>query len=168
MIESPFKSELLANHQYQGKTNDCGPVCMAIILNTLKSTSIDGLSLGQKLNKTKWMKGLPKVYRIKDWIVFPWGITASFREHEVKTKIHINKNIGWMFQQFSDGKILIPIVGRWKPLWGHYFIPVAWEKNNKIGFCNPAKNSNKIDWMQESDFIKYWKWSFNMALSITT
>jgi hypothetical protein len=156
-VKSPHHASLLAAHQFQGQSNDCGPYCIAIVANALRGPSLDGGQLGQQLNGWVWRGILPKLRRIQDWATLPCGITDELRQHGLKVRWRPFSRAEYLFQSLTQGKALITIIGRWKPLWAHYMVLVEVDPVKGWGFVNPAMMQKKVYWMETEEFLQGWK-----------
>ncbi|MBI5080755.1 MAG: hypothetical protein HZB17_05550 [Chloroflexi bacterium] len=84
-------SRLLNFHQWQGKSNDCGPFTTAIVLNTFRGEKIfDGKTLALEMNcpRLRWHGLLPLIVvrRIPNWATMPWGIADTLTQHGVRAR----------------------------------------------------------------------------------
>ena len=59
MIQSAYITALQDTHQFQGKTNDCAAISVAMACNVFNQTSVDGYELGQELNGFTWRGAFP-------------------------------------------------------------------------------------------------------------
>jgi len=156
-VKSPHLAPLLASHQYQGQTNDCGPYCTAIVVNALCGAALDGGELGDRLNGWVWRKGMPLLRRIPGWATLPWGITDELRQWGIKARWHPLKIEDDIHQYLAQGKVVFTITGCWKPIWGHYMLLVEYDPQKGWGFVNPASKSKKVFWIEAEKFRQEWK-----------
>ena len=156
MIKSPHIEKLEENHQFQGKTNNCGAFSAAIILSTITPKNIDGSQLADDLNKIRWNGVLPVIRRIPNWATFPWGVLDVFKTSGIRTKISLFTKKEKLVQVINSGNIAITVNGGYKPLWAHYKIPVLYS-GDQFGFVDPAYSKKQIS-MQNSDGF-YTEWS---------
>jgi hypothetical protein len=156
-IKSPHREKLLAAHQYQGSSNDCGPYCVAIAVNALKNRELDGHKLGEKMNGWVWRGPLPIPRRIPNWATLPCGVTDELRQQGMRACWHRFSSQDSLLRNLASDKTQIVIIGQLKPLWGHYMLLVAYHPQDGWGFVNPAYDIKKTFWMKENKFIKQWQ-----------
>lgn len=149
-------------HQHQGKSNDCGPFCVAIVNNALRDTFVvDAQSVAQEMSK--WdRRSVPK--RIAGWATFPWGVAGELRR--------MGWNAHWRVLQSPEHLLenlhrqIIPIIiigeplrfksGRWSG-WSHYKVLFAWDPDQGWGFVDPiAKHEGGLLWQADQEFRSLW------------
>jgi hypothetical protein len=155
-ITSRFLSKLIINHQFQGKTNNCGPCCAAITINTIKGTKLLGGKLADELNRPKFSSGFPFIRRIPNWATFPWGITSLFHENGIAGTSTFLSRDSIILASIIQGKIPIVVLGDYHPLWAHYIIVSAYHSQLGWGIIDPAINIQKIWWMPFDYFNEKW------------
>lgn len=156
-IKSPLREKLIAAHQYQGSSNDCGPYCIAIAVNALKNGRLDGHKLGEKMNGWVWRGPLPIPRRITGWATLPWGVADELRQQGLRaywrpfsTQENLRRNL-------AKKDIQIVVIGDLKSMWAHYMLLVAYHPQNGWGFVNPAYDVKKTFWMEKNKFIEQWQ-----------
>ena len=156
MIKSPHTEKLEKNHQFQGKTNNCGAFSAAIILSTITPKAVDGSQLASDLNSVRWRGILPVIRRIPNWATFPWGVIDVFKEQGIRTKFSLFTDRETLLRAIISDSIVITINGAYKPLWAHYKIPVLYSEK-KFGFIDPAYPQKQVTLQDEVDFYKEWR-----------
>lgn len=164
LVFSPFTQSLLAAHQYQGNSNDCGPYTAAIVINALQGLHLDGTQLAHHMERPYFRSRL-NVRRIPGWATFPWGVTGVLREYGLKSSWHFLADQGLLDRAWSLF-IAIPIFGSWKPLWAHYAILVADHPELGWGFVDPAHPKGEIVWRSKTDFKHLWRTFGNLLVTI--
>lgn len=156
MIVSPYLESIQQSHQFQGSSNDCGPFCAAILINSKNSTNLTGQELAVKMNRILWKGGMPRIRRVRNWATFPWGVADILREEGFPARWRMGITIRELFDGLSGSDIYIVIIGEYRPLWSHYKILVAHHSLKGWGFVNPAKQNADIQWDQHASFLDYW------------
>jgi len=157
MISTPYLKSLLQAHHCQGKTNDCGPFSVAIVLRALNLTGLEGSKLGKQMNAIRWWGILPTLQRIPNWATFPWGVTNVIHNFGLSVTWNAFQTDSALIRTLRQGSIPITIIGEWKPLWAHYMILVAQDEKLGWGFVDPAHHRAEIIWKQNSVFERQWK-----------
>ena len=163
-VFSPFTQSLLAVHQYQGKSNDCGPYTAAIVINALQGLRLDGTQLAHQMERLNFRPFLT-VRRFPGWATFPWGVTGVLREYGLKSSWHFLANQGLLDRALSHS-IAIPIFGSWKPFWAHFAILVADHPELGWGFVDPAHPKGEIIWRSKSDYKHLWRAFGNLLVTV--
>jgi hypothetical protein len=164
-IISPFTEKLRLNHQFQAQSNNCGPFCAAMSINTIKGTHVDGNDLALGMNHPSFSFIFPVIRRIPDYATFPWGIVNVLGQNSIKSN--------WrFFFTFSDLSILLPenyllilLTATYKPLNGHYRILVSLE-DDQIGFIDPAYPNSAIHYQPRPSFLLEWQNAFNPIIIV--
>jgi len=162
---SPYTQALIIDHQYQAQSNNCGPFCAAMTINTIKGTHIDGNDLASSMNRPRLNIVFPVIRRIPDYATFPWGIVDALGEYSVKST--------WkFFQTFSDLSSLLPqlnlliiLTATNNPLNGHYRILVSME-DDQIGFIDPGYPAKDIQYQPRPAFLLEWQKAFNPIIIV--
>jgi hypothetical protein len=163
---SPLKEAILQNHEYQGKTNDCGPFCLAMISRSVTSTGAHGKDIAAEFNKTQWKSIFPVVRRIRDWATFPWAISSYLTDLGFKSKWHPFSRYACLIDSIIAPCPPIVIIGSWRPLWAHYMILLESDPIKGLGFADPALPNPELHWFSEKLFI--YRWNSMGRMSITT
>lgn len=156
MIESQYLPEILDNHQFQGKSNDCGPISAVMVINSLLGLSLDGKTLGKEMAVPIWDGLLPNIKRIPNWATLPWGMVDIFKEYGLSSTWKIFQNTNYLKNGITGGRIILPIIGSIIPLWAHIMILLSYDPERGWGFANPASKFDKIYWIKEEKFRKLW------------
>jgi hypothetical protein len=155
MQESKYSSILISNHQFQGKKNDCGPFCAAIILSALSQNKTSGSDLSNQLNQIQWKGIVPVIYRIPNWATFPWGIARWLRDTGINARWKFFVKAEYLRANLQK-TIFIVTIGNLFPLWAHYKILTAFHADLGWGFVDPALNRSAIFWQTNDRFISQW------------
>lgn len=156
-IESPHTSVFLASLQFQGTSNDCGPYTTATVLNALRGLDIRAADLAQQMNKPIWRGPLLVIRRIPNWATFPWGMVDVFRSYGLQASWHPFTPVQYLFETLGRGRVLMPMIGAWKPLWAHVMTLVAWDPLQGWGFANTQVEDHKIYWLSDKTFKTQWQ-----------
>lgn len=157
MIKTPYFSKLQASHQYQGKTNNCGPYCAAITAKAFGFEEAEGLKFTGSLNTFRWKGVLPVFQRIPKSATMPWGTTHLLQLLKLKTRWKPFANVRDLLDNLQDDTIQIVIIGEWRPTWAHYMILAAYDAVQGFGFVDPAYKDSKIHWYKPAEFSKLWR-----------
>jgi hypothetical protein len=155
MIKSPFLNDFINFHQFQGKSNDCGPYSASIVISALKKRILLGKSLSKYFDDYPIQRRFPFFFRIPGWATFPWGITATLKQYGIKSKWKILNRKKDLISSLSQN-IIIVLTGSWFPLTGHYRIFAAYDPGKRWGFIDPAFQENVITWQKDTDFQSAW------------
>ncbi len=156
-IVSPFIRRLVESHQYQRKSNDCGPFSAAIVLNALLGLQIDGTVLAREMNEPYWKWILPIIRRIPGWMTFPWGMVNVFRDYGLASDWRLLMDEATLLRNLGEGKAVLPVMGGWKPAWAHIAVLGAYHDRLGWGLINPARRSAGVQWMPGAEFLRTWK-----------
>jgi len=157
MILSIYSDALREAHQYQGISNDCGPFCGAIVMNTLLGTTLMGQEVAVEMSKPYHWGFVPIPRRISNWATFPWGVANLLRSNGLSARWKAITRVADLLAYLNQGKIPIVIIGSWRPLWSHYKILVAHDELQGWGFVDPAQMVPEIFWDSHARFMKLWK-----------
>lgn len=157
MPATQYKDDLLSAHQFQGKSNDCGPFSAAIVLNAVKKTSLRGEQLGQQMNNIQWHGLIPKISRIENWATFPWGLVNTFNTFNLIAKWKFFQKPETLLRALESGEILIVIIGEWHPMWAHYLTLIEIDEMRGYGFIDSSHPSSETIWKPTNQFLKMWK-----------
>jgi hypothetical protein len=163
---SPHLDRLLACHQAQGQSNDCGPFSSAIVLHAIEGKEHAGNELARKMDKIRWAIP-PVVRRIPGWATFPWGIVDILREHGAHARWHLLSNPDFLRWNLSSGQILLPIFGELKPMWAHVAILVTFDPAQGWGFVDPAMHTPQLKWRPDEEFTRMWRNYGRIVIEVT-
>jgi len=156
-LESPYTEELLANLQYQGSSNDCGPYTTATVINAMRGGTLIGDELAKQMNKPRLRGILPVIRRIPNWATLPWGMVDVFKDYNLRARWWFRAPVSYLRPAIANGHILMPIIGEWRPkTWAHVMTLVAWDPDKGWGFANTQFSSKKISWRPDEDFQEKW------------
>jgi hypothetical protein len=154
---SPHQPAILAALQYQGFSNDCGPYTTATVLNGIKGLQIDPAALAEEMNRPRWHGPIPLIRRIPRWATFPWGIVDELRSHGLNAGWRLFAREEHLLEGLDQGRVLMPVIGSWRPLWAHVMTLVVWDAERGWGFANTQRSDHSIDWFEHKRFIKQWR-----------
>ena len=156
-IRSPYTDKILANLQYQGRSNDCGPYTTAIVVNAMRGQNLIGDKLAKHMNKPRWRGILPIFRRIPNWATFPWGMVDIFREFGLHARWWFRVPLPYLKPAIASGHILMPIRGEWRPKpYAHVMTLVAWDADKGWGFANTQFSHHRISWESHQSFEERW------------
>lgn len=156
-IYSPHTEKILNALQYQGMTNNCGPFTTATILNALRGLEILGDQLALEMNRPVWRGPLFVVRRVENWATFPWGMADVMREHGLTSSWRLFTNPETLKEYLEQGRVLMPMIGEWKPLWAHVMTLVAWDPDKGWGFADTRYTHHDLTWESDERFRRYWR-----------
>jgi len=178
-----YKTPIYQYHQYQGNTNNCGPMSLAISMNAfVHEETFNGENIAMELDH--WIKHFPKLIipRISNWATFPWGLVQYLRYQKIPGKWSLSGSSEKLKENIKREIITIIFVGeplRWKngkyDGWSHikvlygnspghfFFIDPAYRKNT--GSNNELSDSG-ISKQSEEEFLKIWKNMFKIYVEL--
>ena len=166
IISSPHKNIILTKLEHQGGSNDCGPATAATVINSLRKTNLNSKALAQKMNKPRKVGILPIIRRIPDWMTFPWGMVDIFHEYGLYASWKINSSFDYLKESMVQGKIVMPIVGSWRPLWSHVMTLLVCSPGKHWGFANTQHELPEIFWVQDHIFRRQWRVMGNLLVEV--
>jgi hypothetical protein len=155
-ISSPHLFSILTALQWQGETNDCGPFTAATVLNALQGLNIKGDQLALQMNRPNMRGPLPLIRRIPNWATLPWGMVDVFQEFGIRASWRTFVSPRYLQEGLLSGRILMPIIGSWIPLWAHVMTLLAWDPSVGWGFANTQRNDHQMDWVSQDFFLRHW------------
>ncbi len=157
-LESPHLEALLAAHQHQGQSNDCGPYTAAIVLRALQGIEVSGTDLAHRMNHPRRRGALLVVRRVPHWATFPWGVADILREHGLPARWHLQASEEDLRRALPTREVLLPILGEWRPRpWAHISALVAWDAARGWGFVDPAMSRPVLRWRPAEEFSRQWR-----------
>jgi len=157
VLHSPHEASIIKALQYQGNRNDCAPFTIATIISAFTGLEIDGAVLATQMNKPVWRGIFPVIRRIPNWATLPWGMVDVLQNYGLAARWGFRYTTDYLRMSVQKGNLPIPIIGSWRPLWGHVMTLIAWDENGHWGFANTQMNEKNIDWKPEEYFNKHWK-----------
>jgi hypothetical protein len=148
-------------HIYQGRTNDCGPACIAIVANTLRGASVTGVEvLSQALVEARPLPG-----RVQGWATFPWGMVRAFRDLGLQARWRVGVGEARLRENLRAGRTTVLLVGRplrvvkgrWRG-WAHYKVLYSWAPPGEWGFVDPAVASPPVTRQGARALRTDWNW----------
>lgn len=156
-ILSPRSAILLEKLQHQGMSNDCGAYTSATVLNSLLGLDIKGDDLANEMEKPVWRGLIYLVRKIPNSATLPWGMEDVFQSHGLKARWRFFSNEDYLREALPLEKIIMPIIGSWKPTWAHVMTLVAWDEAQGWGFANTQYPHHNIHWVDAEKFSSQWK-----------
>lgn len=182
-IDTHYKNPIYKYHQFQGKTNNCGPTSLAISMNAFTHEStFNGEYIANELDH--WLKHFPKLIlpRISNWATFPWGLVQYLRYQKIPGKWSLFGSSEKLIANINSEVITMVIIGeplRWKngkyDGWSHikvlygnspgyfFFVDPAYQQND--GSNNELSDSG-IYRQSEEEFQKLWKNMFRIYIEL--
>ncbi|HQE92256.1 MAG TPA: hypothetical protein PLH19_06185 [Anaerolineae bacterium] len=156
-------------HVYQGRTNDCGAYCIAMVSNGLYDIPlVNAAALASELDR----RGLPD--RVPGWALFPWGVVATFRRLGLHARWRRGARLTQLFGLLRRNLTTLVIVGeplrfvnhKWSG-WSHYKILYAWEPEREFGFVDPATPQRAgVTWQKVEEFRRQWTWMGRQIIEV--
>lgn len=164
-------------HQYQGKTNDCGPTSLAIAANAVRGQEeLEGDAVAEEMNRLglAW-RAFPylMVSRIPNWATFPWGIVHYLRRRGIPARWRPFGTMARLRQNLLNDQLTIVMIGeplRWEGGryrgWAHAKVVFGYIAGHGFLFVDPAvrraENPNRIEhhglsWQREEAFLRQWR-----------
>jgi len=165
---SPLAEHVLAEHQHQGRSNDCGPFSAAMVINAFSLHRINPVELARNMDQLRWNGILPVIRRIPNWATFPWGLVDVLRMAGFKAKWRPFGSTDGLIRILEEGRIPLIIVGGWRPLWGHVMVLLAHDPDQGWGFANPATFEKEIFWVPDPIFQRQWRAFGKLYISVNT
>lgn len=154
-IQSRFTQKLVINKLFQGNTNNCGPFCAAMIINTFSDYKTSGEFIAESMNHPTWKVWRPSIKRIPDSATFPWGVVDLLSEYGINSSWSCFNSLDKLSMEVNNRPWIIVITAKIKPLSAHYRIVTA-IREDTIGFIDPAYSENIVTWQNKDDFVKGW------------
>ena len=155
--KSPHADRILTCLQFQGMRNDCAPFTIATILNATRSLSLKGEDMAETMNKPVRRGLMPVVRRIPGSATFPWGMVDIFKEYGFRSSWRLLADADDLRNGLANGKVLMPIIGSWDPVWAHVMTLVAWDEEMGWGFANTQNDHHAIQWIPNEKFLNEWR-----------
>jgi hypothetical protein len=165
MIISPYTDKLIMVHQYQAQSNNCGPFCAAMAINSIMDLHLDGSDLAKSMNHPRFNLFIPVIRRIPEYATFPWGITDVLWEYGIKSSWKFFNAFSNLTELLPENLMLILLTATYKPINAHYRILASLE-NEQIGFVDPAYPVKEIHYQSRSSFLEEWKNAFNPIITV--
>ena len=165
VTQSPFLKNLSQNHQFQGQTNNCGPFCTAMVINTIHDSQLTGQQVAEKLNDPRQKPWYQPLRRIPDSATFPWGITAYLADHGINAQWRMFVPIIQLADYLNQGKLIIILTASIPHFSAHYRILVSIE-TQMLGFVDPAWSDGEIQYQPKEKFLTGWANSLHSIILI--
>jgi hypothetical protein len=137
------------------------------VLNALCGLNIQGADLALQMNKPVWRGMRYVVRRIPNWATFPWGMVDIFRSQGLNARWQFFTPTRHLFEGlYSNRRVLMPVLGSWKPMWAHVMTLVAWDRHLGWGFANTQFEHHNISWVPDNIFQKQWRATGRLLVEI--
>lgn len=180
-----MRTSLYRFHRYQGRTNDCGPFCVAIAVNALKNEEVlNGSRVARQMERIRPRTGslpLPLLDKIPGWATLPWGLSDELRRHGLHSRWQflggrerLRRNLlADRITFVSVGEPFRFVRGHWRG-WGHVKILYAWDPQRGWAFVDPGLplqpgnpwRSLGIGWQSEEEFVRQWTWMLRFMVEL--
>ena len=165
-ITSPTGEKILKSLQYQGRQNDCGPYTTATVINALRGLEIDAAWLAEEMTRIAWWGPIPVVRRLRGSATFPWGMVDVFRRNGLRAAWRFFASQNYLRQHLNRDRVLMPIIGGWRPSWAHVMSLVAWDAERGWGFANTQYDHHEITWLDDATFTRQWRAMANLLVEV--
>ncbi len=163
-------------HQFQGRTNDCGPTSLAIVANAVRGREeLNGERVAEEMNRLglAW-RAFPYLglSRIPNWATFPWGMVDYLRRQGIPARWRPFGTVERLRRNLLDDRITIVMIGqllRWERGryrgWAHAKVVFGHIAGQGFLFVDPAVErsgeSHRLEyhglsWQREEEFLRQW------------
>lgn len=156
-IFSPHADAVLRHHQYQGHSNDCGPYCVAMIVNSAAPRLVAASTVAREAERLGWRGLLPVVRRVPGWATFPWGMVDVLRDHGLRASWRALSDENQLRAILARGRLPIVALGGWRPRWGHWVVVLAYDPDLGWGLADPGSSDGDMVWMSVQRFSRRWR-----------
>lgn len=164
---SPKASNILNALQCQGQSNDCGAYTTASVLNAMCGANLKGDDLATEMERPVRRGILPLVRKIPNSATLPWGMVDVFRSYGYRSNWRIFTKTEYLRKHLTGNKVLMPIIGTWKPISAHVMTLVAWDAKKGWGFANTQYNHHDIHWLPAETFNRQWRAMGHLLVEVT-
>ncbi len=158
---SAYADAVLAAHQCQRQSNDCGPFSAMMVIHALAGQSLDPLDLARQLDRPRPRAILGLLPLVRRWprsATFPWGMVDLLHEHGLDACWRVLALEHELRAGLRRGQLQIPIVGAWRPKpWAHYMVLLAHDPERGWGFADPASERHELAWRADAKFSSQWR-----------
>jgi hypothetical protein len=165
-LRSPHADSLLQSLQYQGSSNDCGPYTTATVINALNDLNLNAGHLADEMDRPVWRGPLFVVRRVPNWATFPWGMVDVFRQYGLSASWGPLRGFDYLVENLEGDRVLMPIIGSWRPLWAHVMTLVAWDEEKGWGFANTQFAHHNTHWLSDEVFRRQWGTFFRILIEV--
>ncbi len=177
-VASRLNTPLHKYHQYQGKTNNCGPTSLAIVANALwGQTRLQGPRVAQELSTPRFrVHPIPHlvVRRIPNWATFPWGIVDYLRQLEIPAHWAVGGTEEKLRRNLDAEQITMVIIGElwswrgWRYTgWAHVKILYGFTPGRGYLFVDPAsRDKHGLSWQTAEEFAQQWRNLFRSYIEV--
>ena len=164
-------------HQYQGRTNDCGPTSVAIAANALlERQAFHGPVVAEQMSHLGFERRpfpRPVLSRIPNWATFPWGMVHYLRKRGFRAQWHLFGTLERLERNLRADRISVVVVGRpwlfhgWRYVgWAHYKILFGMVPGSKLLFVDPGVDPSVepaglehygFGWQEQDEFLRQWR-----------
>ena len=154
-INSIHTNRILLNHQYQYQSNNCGPLCAAMVINTIKGLRIDGFVIADAMNHQTNNNWLALIPRIPNSATFPWGIVSALAGYGITSNWRSFTPFASLTNLISKKYLIIVLTASYQPVSAHYRILVSIAPDY-LGFVDPAYPQENLQFQPVDSFISSW------------
>jgi len=160
-VTSTYCEAVLACHQFQRHSNDCGPFCAAMVIGALTGRRLDPVALAREMDRPRRraiLGVLPLVRRWPGSATFPWGMVDVLREHGLRARWRALAGADTLRAGLDAGHLFIPIIGAIRPKpWAHYLVLLAHDPARGWGFADPESREGVLSWRTDERFARRWR-----------
>jgi hypothetical protein len=155
---SPHAAAILAAHQFQGRSNDCGPFTAAMLVNGLRGQALNARQLARALDRPRWHGLRPVVRRVPGWATFPWGVVDALRTYGLSARWRPLARMADLPAVLARGDVPVVILGSWAvPPWAHFLTVLAYHPRYGCGVVDPALPAGELVWRSRAVFERQWR-----------
>ncbi len=160
-VQARHSEAVLACHRYQGASNDCGPFCVAMLVEAVGGRSLDPAALARRLDRPRW-RGLwgllPLVRRIPGFSTFPWGLVDALAAQGLRARWQRGSSAEELRGWLGAGLGVIVLYGEWRPKpWAHYVVLLAHDPVKGWGVADPDRQEAQLRWLPDATFRRRWR-----------
>jgi hypothetical protein len=126
------------------------------VLNGVRGLDIIAAELARQMDRPVWRGPRFVVRRIPNWATFPWGMVDVFRSFGMRSSWRPLVSYEYLRENLPRGRVLMPIIHSWKPLWSHVMTLLAWDEKKGWGFANTQYAHHNLNWVSDATFRKQW------------
>jgi hypothetical protein len=160
-LTSAHADVVLACHQSQRRSNDCGPFSATMVINALTGYHLDPVDLAREMDKPRRRAILGLLSLVRRWprsATFPWGMVDVLNGHGLDACWRVLALEHELRAGLRRGQLQIPIVGQWRPKpWAHYMVLLASDPERGWGFADPASDKGELAWRDAAKFASQWR-----------
>jgi hypothetical protein len=156
-LVSPHAEDIIRHHAYQGATNDCGPYCVAMIVNAVSPFDVVAAQLARELDRPTWRGLHPVVRRVPHSATFPWGVVEALTANGLRAAWRMGATAARLRSALAANRLPMVVLGGWRPLWGHWVIVLGWDPERGWALADPGRPEMALRWYPEAKFARQWR-----------